>query len=82
MIFPEFVVKQIDQISKKTNVDVDSIMQDYEKIFKDVFIQNDKMFKSDKERHFFATKILWIRYNIPSQVELLASPFELEEASK
>ena len=82
MIFPEFVLKQIDQISKRTNIDIDSIRQDYEKIFKDVFIQNDKMFKSDKERHCFTTKILWIRYNILSQVELLASPSKLEEASE
>jgi hypothetical protein len=63
---PDFVVKQIDQISKRTNVGIDSIRRDYEAIFADVFIQQDEMFKSDRERHSFAIKILWIRYIILS----------------
>jgi len=63
---PDFVVKQIDQISRRTNISADDIRRDYEAIFEDVFIQQDEMFISDRERHSFAMKILWIRYVVLS----------------
>ena len=62
LVYPEFVLAKIGEISQKASIPVDTLKLDYEVIFKDPFIQKDPQFQTDEERHRYATATLWTRF--------------------
>jgi len=59
---PEFVVERIVAISKRTEISVEDVTKEYIELFNDPFIQEDKQFQTDKERHIYANAVIWTRF--------------------
>lgn len=59
---PDFVTKKIEEISSRTEISPQEITKDYLDLFQDPFIQEDQSFKTDHDRHSYASMVLWTRY--------------------
>lgn len=59
---PKAVLEKITQIQQSTKIPREEITKDYLDIYRDPFIQEDKQFTSDEERHRYAMAVLHTRY--------------------
>jgi len=58
---PDFVRQKIQEISEKKNIPIDELVEEYNTIFNDPFIQTDPQFKDDYDRHRYAIRVLTVR---------------------
>lgn len=58
---PEFVKEKLKEMSQKTRLSLEDIVDEYAAIFNDDFIQNDPQFQNDEERHKYVLRALKIR---------------------
>jgi len=60
---PDEAMKRINKIVQKTGVDLYEVLEEYYEIFMDDFIQKDPQFKSDYDRHDYASRVLYARWS-------------------
>ena len=73
MELPEFVTKKLEDISKRTSIDIEQVKKDYEKFFNSDFIKEDTSFANDEDRHTYAKGVFWTRYILRKPTK----PFDL-----
>ncbi len=59
MEIPDYVIKMLEQIAKKQEVELDVVIKEYEKEFNDPFIQDDPQFSDDTSRHHYLSGSFW-----------------------
>jgi len=66
---PDFVNEKINQVQQRTNISKEDITKDYLAIYTSDFIQKDDQFKSDEERHRYASSVMTTRYLVKPPVQ-------------
>ena len=69
MEYPDFVSKKLEEISKRTETDIEEVKKEYEKFFNSDFIQGDEQFTNDEDRHQYAKNVFWTRYILRKPVK-------------
>jgi len=59
--YPDFVLERINKLSEETKISASTLRSEYSEIFPDEFVQQDEQFKTEKQRHVFALKVLIAR---------------------
>ena len=55
---PRFVQEKFVLIQQRTGLTQEEILQEYEQIFFDEFVQNDPQFRNDYEKHLYSIRVL------------------------
>lgn len=68
------------ELSQKFNIALEDLEKQYWEIYNDPFVQTDPQFKTDKDRHLYAVRVLWVRTAAqPPTKEYVVIPFGYTE---
>lgn len=77
---PPYVMEKIEELSKKYKIDKQNLISEYFDIFNDPFVQTDPQFKTDDDRHGYASRVLWIRMaSQPVVKDYIVIPFGIQD---
>jgi len=81
MEFPDFVLKEMKQMEREYNQPISNLKKQYERIYNTDWIQSDEQFESDKDRHSYCIRRLWIDLVALGEEVVSLIPFGYVEAS-
>lgn len=77
---PKYVIDKIEELSRKYKIEKDKLISEYMDIFNDPFVQTDPQFKTDDDRHGYASRVLWIRIAAqPTTKDYIVIPFGIQD---
>lgn len=81
IVIPDFAMERIRYLSQRTGIQLEQLLEEYYKIFKDPWVQQDPQFKNDYERHSYSIRKLWVTIlSRPPTKEVTVIPFGVSEA--
>lgn len=80
MEIPDFVQEEFEEIKKEYNQPISDIRRQYKDIYNTDWIQEDDQFDSDKDRHSYCIRRLWIDISAKGEEVISVIPFGYEEA--
>jgi len=69
MEIPEYVMKKLEIIAKRNDMELEDVKKAYEKKFEAPFIKDDPQFSDDEERHQYCSGAFWSSYITKPKVE-------------
>lgn len=73
---PKYVMSKLERLAKALNVDIETLKQEYLKLFYSDRIQNNPSLRDDEEKHAYAIRVFWIKHVAkPPSKEYVVIPF-------